>query len=60
MRFGSLLLLAFWRVAKEEGVHRAETTARVGVSSSHLTASCNLTSRWLPPHIKLQPTRQEF
>lgn len=31
MRFGCLLLLAFWRVGKEEGVHRAETTARVGV-----------------------------
>lgn len=29
MRFGCPLLLAFWRVDKEEGVHRAETTAGV-------------------------------
>lgn len=39
-------------------MHRAEATAQVGVSSSHLTAPCNITSRGLNPPIKLhQPAR---
>lgn len=45
---------------RTRGVHKAEAAAWVGVSSSHLTASCNITSSWLHPHIKLPPTSWEF